>query len=375
MMDMMHASNPTTNVEILDEIMKQYLKLKENEKTTTEQWIEFTIFIANNARNFVQKAISTKEKEHNKTALRLCNMGLLAAHHVGTLHPVIPQLAFEAGLLHFQARQFFKAGQLFFLAHRSFKQLGNEDHAKKSLNYCNNAFLTSIKEFLTVAVRLTLDYYHDIGWNYLIRSVRSVIALLRARITSMENNGNLDDDISRQLQAMTDFLKNEEGHFDSKQASTLQQLIDELKKFQQLDLQTLSKKEREILKLLPSSPRMLLIIYEDGRLVYGYDFENDSDNSPFLVMMAGILFAIISLLSIELKVGTLNQLQTEEGIALVQKHDNLFFFLLCTGEPGSFRNKFQSFIEEFIQRYSTILHQWKGELRFQDTKSLIELLF
>ncbi len=371
----MCSKNFTSDMSTIDDVMKRYLQLKENEETTTEQWIDFTVTIARHVHELVQKAITTKKREDNRQALHMCNVGLLAARQVGKLHPLIPQLAFESGLLHFQARQFFKAGQLFFLAHRAFTQLGNDELSKKSLDHSINAFYMSYNEFITVAIRLALDYYHEIAWNYVIRALRTLINWSRVLNLSSQQPSGEHIDITKHLKILDEFVKNEETRFDKEQVTILRRIINDLDRSTMTSSLNLTELEREVLKLLPSRPRMILIIYEDGRLVYGYDFENKIENSPFLTMISGILFAIISLLSIELKVGTLNTLHTEEGMALVQKHDKVFFFLLCSGEPGLLRGKFESFIEEFIPRYKDFLRNWHGELRTAEAKALIEMFF
>ncbi len=369
-MDKMSENNDQS---MIDDLMMTYFQLKENPETRTEQWTEFTVFVSRQCHNAVQRAIKTKKREDNRKALHLCNVGLLAAQQIGRIHPVIPQIAFEAGLLHFQARQFFKAGQLFYLAHRSFQQLGNEELSNKALKHSIRAFMDSFKEFHSVAVRLTLDNYHDIGWNYVIRSIRSLISFHRATRTTPTKITNIDP--RPQLTALLEFIKNEKNRFDEEKVRTLLTILQQLEEKKEISQESLTEMEKEILSLLPSRPRMLLIIYEDGRLLYGYDFENKTENSSFLVIMAGILFAIISVLSLELKVGTLNQLQTEEGIALVEKRNKTYFFLLCSGEPGVLRNNFQLYIDEFLSLYEQTLNNWHGELVFRDAKRLVDLIF
>ena len=90
----------------LNEIEKEFLKLKEDNITDSTIWLEFTSKINQTISSFVQQVVQTKDVSYNQDAIRACTLGLISAQKIGKLHPVIGQITFQAGLLYYQSHQF-----------------------------------------------------------------------------------------------------------------------------------------------------------------------------------------------------------------------------------------------------------------------------
>lgn len=366
--------DPSTKIE---EYKNEYLDFKRHQVADSQSWLDFTSKLTSLVDRLVKEAIKSKDPEVNKLAIDACNLALLSSQGIGYLHPLVAQLALQSGLLNYQSRHFFRAGQFFFIAHRSFSALQEKERGQKALKYCMESYTSAAKENFTVATRLTADYYHNVAWNYLIRSARSLLRL-EWTIAHFPPESQEKSALIRRCQNLLQFINHERSKFESSNVKILMEILNKLlavMNSEEIKHETIESLESELLSVLPSEPRLLLSVYSDGRHVYGYDFEHDTDDSPMFIVISGILFATVTLLQSELKVGSLNQLQTEEGVALIEIRDPLIFVLLCRGEPGFLRGRLKKFVEEFDNEYHQKLTNWLGEASFPRARDMIDLIF
>ncbi|MFW9997262.1 MAG: hypothetical protein ACFFD4_34785 [Candidatus Odinarchaeota archaeon] len=367
-------NDPSTKIE---EFKKEYLDFKNKKLVDSQLWLDFTSKLTNLVDQLVKEAIKSKDPKVNKLAIDACNLALLSSQQIGYLHPLVAQLALQSGLLNYQSRQFFRAGQFFFIAYKSFKALKEKDHSQKSLKYCIESYFSAAKEYFAVATRLMADYYHDLAWNYLIRASRSLLRL-EWIIAHFPPESQEKSSLTKRCQNLLQFVEQERSKYDSSAVEALIEILNRLLVIitsEEIKSEIIEHLEAELLLVLPSEPRLLLTIYKDGRHVYGFDFEHKTDDSPMFIVISGILFATVTLLQSELKVGSLSQIQTEEGVALIEIRDPLIFVLLCRGEPGILRGRLKKFVEEFNKEYSAKLTDWLGEATFPRARSMIDLIF
>lgn len=122
--------------------------------------------------------------------------------------------------------------------------------------------------------------------------------------------------------------------------------------------------------------KLMTINSESGLALYSYDWdtENPFDNQLF----SAALFGICSILNESLKKGIIKEIQFEQGILILQQHEEypIFFVLIANESRPILKKGLDLFSKGFIEKYPTQIVQSQIELsKFKDADAILQKNF